>query len=154
MSCHMILSILIDFDVTTRSQHVLAAEGCTAASLAYDRPSPKLLGFLRKHYSMSEFVQQNNNFVIFEQYYDTPAATSQAAQRRRRPVIEAVSSAVSACMGARVSYTPHQWRRGLNRVERCVGLGCYCNARSDNKAPRPFTTAALRVCFNLPMAGL
>ncbi len=31
-------------------QHFLAAERQTAASIGYDRPSPKLLAFLRKHY--------------------------------------------------------------------------------------------------------
>ena len=46
---------------------MLAVEGHSAASLAYDRPSPKLLGFLRKHYGLTEYVPQNNNFVVFEQ---------------------------------------------------------------------------------------
>ena len=31
-------------------QHFLAAERQSAASVGYDRPSPKLLAFLRKHY--------------------------------------------------------------------------------------------------------
>jgi alpha-tubulin N-acetyltransferase 1 len=33
--------------------------------LAYDRPSPKLLSFLRKHYSLSATQPQTNNFVVF-----------------------------------------------------------------------------------------
>lgn len=37
--------------------------------LAYDRPSPKLIGFLKKHYGLSKFIPQNNNFVIFDQYF-------------------------------------------------------------------------------------
>ena len=35
------------------SQHVLVAEGQTAAAMAYDRPSPKLLAFLKRHYGES-----------------------------------------------------------------------------------------------------
>ena len=31
-------------------QACLDREGETAASMGYDRPSPKLMGFLRKHY--------------------------------------------------------------------------------------------------------
>ena len=37
--------------------------------LAYDRPSGKLIGFLKKHYGLSKYVPQNNNFVIFDDYF-------------------------------------------------------------------------------------
>jgi hypothetical protein len=36
---------------------------------AYDRPSNKLKGFLAKHYSLRNFVRQNNNFVVFDDYF-------------------------------------------------------------------------------------
>jgi hypothetical protein len=39
--------------------------------LAYDRPSPKLLGFLAKHFNLRKFVQQNNNFVVFNDFFQT-----------------------------------------------------------------------------------
>lgn len=39
------------------------------AHLAYDRPSPKLLPFLAKHYGLRSHVQQPNNFVIFDDYF-------------------------------------------------------------------------------------
>ncbi len=38
--------------------------------LAYDKPSPKLLGFLRKHYGLSSYISQNNNFVVYNQYFE------------------------------------------------------------------------------------
>mmetsp|Transcript_2638 Transcript_2638/g.8157 ORF Transcript_2638/g.8157 Transcript_2638/m.8157 type:complete len:397 (+) Transcript_2638:80-1270(+) len=49
---------------------MLRCEGLHAAQLAYDRPSPKLKGFLAKHYSLSRFRPQNNNYVIFDEYFD------------------------------------------------------------------------------------
>ena len=44
-------------------------ENLPAHKYAYDRPSPKLLGFLRKHFELSSYSPQANNFVIFDQYY-------------------------------------------------------------------------------------
>ena len=35
------------------------------AALAYDRPSPKLRGFLRKHHSLAAELPQGNNFLVF-----------------------------------------------------------------------------------------
>lgn len=48
---------------------MLAAEGLEARSLAYDRPSPKMLPFLRKHYGLSNYNEQPNNFVVFDDYF-------------------------------------------------------------------------------------
>lgn len=47
-----------------------------AATLAYDRPSPKLLSFLQKHFGLSRFTPQNNNFVVFDKYFDVCSASS------------------------------------------------------------------------------
>ena len=35
------------------------------AKFAYDRPSPKLIGFLGKHYGLRNYVPQNNNYIVF-----------------------------------------------------------------------------------------
>jgi hypothetical protein len=48
---------------------MLAAEQLCPEQLAYDRPSPKLLSFVRKHYGLSSYVPQSNNFVVFEQHF-------------------------------------------------------------------------------------
>lgn len=37
--------------------------------MAYDRPSPKFLFFLAKHYSLAQSVPQVNNFVVFEGFF-------------------------------------------------------------------------------------
>ena len=52
--------------------------------LAIDRPSPKLLGFLRKHYSLTKVIHQVNNYVIFEGFFtDRPFDASPGPKRAR-----------------------------------------------------------------------
>ena len=51
-------------------QVMLASEHIQPHRLGYDRPSPKLLGFLRKYYDLVQFVPQANNFVVFNNYFD------------------------------------------------------------------------------------
>lgn len=36
---------------------------------AYDRPSPKLLAFLRKHYSMTKYDLQPNRYAIYDGFH-------------------------------------------------------------------------------------
>ena len=55
---------------------MLAKERVEPQQLAYDRPSPKLLGFLRKHYNLLRYIPQNNNFVIYSQYFEKKATSS------------------------------------------------------------------------------
>lgn len=37
--------------------------------MGYDRPSVKLLSFLKKHYGLETYTQQVNNFVVFNSYF-------------------------------------------------------------------------------------
>ncbi|XP_076610462.1 alpha-tubulin N-acetyltransferase 1 isoform X4 [Chaetodon auriga] len=37
--------------------------------MAYDRPSPKFLSFLAKHYCLTQSVPQVNNFVVFDGFF-------------------------------------------------------------------------------------
>lgn len=46
-------------------EFMLSRENTSPEKLAYDRPSPKLIAFLAKHYSLKHYVPQNNNFVVF-----------------------------------------------------------------------------------------
>lgn len=50
-------------------EKMLEYEGMEACEFAIDRPSGKLLKFLKKYYGLWEFVPQNNNYVIYEQYF-------------------------------------------------------------------------------------
>mmetsp|Transcript_74730 Transcript_74730/g.207789 ORF Transcript_74730/g.207789 Transcript_74730/m.207789 type:complete len:355 (-) Transcript_74730:7-1071(-) len=60
---------------------MIAAEGARPEQMAYDRPSPKLIAFLRKHFNLTRFQPQNNNFVVFDDYFrsELTAAESRAA---------------------------------------------------------------------------
>lgn len=51
---------------------MLSQEGVHPARLGYDRPSPKLLAFLEKHFALKKFQPQNNNFVVFDSYFEQP----------------------------------------------------------------------------------
>ena len=55
---------------------------------AYDRPSPKLIGFLRKHYGLNDFTPQQNKFVLFEQFFRSrqPKAATMYDSVRDRPL--------------------------------------------------------------------
>ncbi|XP_051271325.1 alpha-tubulin N-acetyltransferase 1 isoform X10 [Dicentrarchus labrax] len=50
--------------------------------MAYDRPSPKFLSFLAKHYCLTRSVPQVNNFVVFEGFF----LNRSAAQLRKVPL--------------------------------------------------------------------
>nr|XP_046273927.1 alpha-tubulin N-acetyltransferase 1 isoform X5 [Scatophagus argus] len=50
--------------------------------MAYDRPSPKFLSFLAKHYCLTQSVPQVNNFVVFEGFFHNKSA----AQLRKVPL--------------------------------------------------------------------
>merc|ERR1719269_479186 len=58
-------------------------ESVVPEKLAYDRPSPKLLGFLRKHFGLSRYVPQANNFVVFDAYFSGHHRAS--SESRSRP---------------------------------------------------------------------
>jgi len=40
-----------------------------ASYLAFDRPSPKLIGFLKKHFRLDPPIEQNNNFVVYADFF-------------------------------------------------------------------------------------
>mmetsp|Transcript_25531 Transcript_25531/g.71828 ORF Transcript_25531/g.71828 Transcript_25531/m.71828 type:complete len:481 (+) Transcript_25531:175-1617(+) len=45
-------------------------EGIDPGALGYDRPSPKFLAFLRKHYGLSSYTPQANFFVVFDVFWE------------------------------------------------------------------------------------
>lgn len=48
---------------------MLAHENQLPHKLAYDRPSPKLIGFMAKHFGLKAYMPQNNNYVVFDEYF-------------------------------------------------------------------------------------
>lgn len=60
---------------------MLAAEGAAPAGLAYDRPSPKCLAFLARHFGLVQPTWHSTNFVTFPGFGEpaAPAATTASA---------------------------------------------------------------------------
>jgi alpha-tubulin N-acetyltransferase 1 len=52
---------------------MLLSERKGAHEFGYDRPSPKLIAFLAKHYSLRSYSPQTNNFVVFDDYFKKSA---------------------------------------------------------------------------------
>ncbi|GFR78052.1 alpha-tubulin N-acetyltransferase [Elysia marginata] len=48
---------------------MLSKENIRVEHLAIDRPSPKFLSFLKKHYGLDSTIPQVNNFVIFQNFF-------------------------------------------------------------------------------------
>ena len=85
---------VLDFYVTERRQRtgcgkllfetMLRREGVEPRYLAIDRPSEKLISFLRKHYNLSSIIPQVNNYVIFSGFFkDQPADASKAREAKK-----------------------------------------------------------------------
>ncbi|XP_042566660.1 alpha-tubulin N-acetyltransferase 1 [Clupea harengus] len=53
--------------------------------LAYDRPSPKFLAFLGKHFNLKEGVPQVNNFVVFNGFFKSTSAVPLRKVPPRKP---------------------------------------------------------------------
>lgn len=51
-------------------EHMLAVDKYKPNQLAIDRPSEKLLAFLRKHYGLERQIRQMNNFVIYDGFFE------------------------------------------------------------------------------------
>ncbi|KAM4539671.1 alpha-tubulin N-acetyltransferase 1 isoform 4-T4 [Odontesthes bonariensis] len=52
--------------------------------MAYDRPSPKFLSFLGKHYCLTQSVPQVNNFVVFDGFFLNKAVEKDSPKKARR----------------------------------------------------------------------
>lgn len=50
-------------------EHMLGYENFTPEQLAIDRPSEKLMSFLKKHHGLTQKIPQMNNFVIYEGFF-------------------------------------------------------------------------------------
>ncbi|XP_075164775.1 alpha-tubulin acetylase isoform X2 [Haematobia irritans] len=60
---------------------MLADEKWTPVKCSVDRPSEKLLGFLKKHYGLVRSIPQANNFVLYEGFFDDGKASATRAQQ-------------------------------------------------------------------------
>jgi GNAT superfamily N-acetyltransferase len=117
---------VLDFFVTANWQRqgigrklfdrMLSDAGLAAWQLAYDRPSPKLIGFLRKHFSLARSRLQENNYVVFDDLFEQgmrlDALWSQFADRaagatsKRLPRPAAASSAPESAAADAAASSP------------------------------------------------
>ena len=49
--------------------YMLKFEKKIPTELAYDKPSPKLLSFLKKYFGLCDFIQQSNNYMVFDEFF-------------------------------------------------------------------------------------
>lgn len=162
-------------------QHMLAAERVQPAQLAYDRPSPKLLAFLRKHYALTAHVPQPNNFVVFDAYFTenwtrvplagqpgaaaAVAAVAAAKAVHRRPTTEgsqwqAQMLAAAAYQGMHAAdvppqlqpHTTSQWATVNMRPLTAAGRSSRVGARGQQAAGQ-MQTAAMPAAAQLQQQG-
>lgn len=62
---------------------MLEHEKLHPAQFAYDRPSPKLIGFLKKHFGLVHYQPQNNNFVVFNEFFDFAGSSGSGPRNMR-----------------------------------------------------------------------
>lgn len=76
---------------------MLQHEGLRPAKLAYDRPSSKFTGFLRKHFGLSSFTPQNNNFVVFDQFFKGEAEQRGTSRERSSDAMNGRGGILPGC---------------------------------------------------------
>ncbi|KAI0238023.1 Alpha-tubulin N-acetyltransferase 1 [Lamellibrachia satsuma] len=64
---------------------MLATEQRRPVDFAVDRPSPKFLAFLAKHYNLKALIPQVNNFVIFDGFFANNAKRDQSRRSFHQP---------------------------------------------------------------------
>lgn len=80
----------------------LRAENKHPARCAYDRPSTKLLAFLRKHHGLVKYQTQTNNFVVFDAYFAVAPRPASAA-REAKKVLEGRGVGLAAAARAKAA---------------------------------------------------
>uniref|UniRef100_A0A0G4HE28 N-acetyltransferase domain-containing protein n=1 Tax=Chromera velia CCMP2878 TaxID=1169474 RepID=A0A0G4HE28_9ALVE len=158
---------VLDFYVSERFQRsghgwslfkvMLRYEGTLPELIAYDRPSPKLLGFLRKHCGLSFPVPQSNNFVLFEKFFSVPRGTQTAAAQESARICSLFGEGFgeslrsSSADGARSPSL--SLSEGSSSV--CTGQGGHdvpllplSVPLSPRSARSPFRTRSLPACLN------
>lgn len=65
---------------------MLHEEGLTPAQLAIDRPSEKLLSFMKRHFGLQSYTAQTNNFVVYHEFFDNTIVNERGQVHRAVPV--------------------------------------------------------------------
>ncbi|KAK7200335.1 alpha-tubulin N-acetyltransferase [Novymonas esmeraldas] len=82
--------------------HMLAAEHVSRPEvLAIDRPSSKLMGFMKRHYGLTAQAPQVNNFVVFHRFFDHTTVSERGLLLRAPSPTGAGADAVLSSGGAK-----------------------------------------------------
>ncbi|XP_037815691.1 alpha-tubulin N-acetyltransferase 1 isoform X1 [Lucilia sericata] len=79
---------------------MLADENWTPVKCSVDRPSEKLLGFLKKHYGLVRTIPQSNNFVLYEGFFDDGNKQQQQQQQHTNGGMHITNSPNTQLFGA------------------------------------------------------
>ncbi|KAL7749234.1 hypothetical protein RI367_005386 [Sorochytrium milnesiophthora] len=92
---------------------MLEAENVQPSALAYDRPSPKMLSFLNKHFGLWKYNPQPNNYVVFlpDQQRHGQRPTLPAAKSGNATFLPAISAALPTSHTLTTHHPPRQSRR-------------------------------------------
>ncbi|KAI5136490.1 Alpha-Tubulin N-Acetyltransferase 1 [Manis pentadactyla] len=113
-------------------QYMLQKERVEPHQLAIDRPSPKLLKFLNKHYNLESTVPQVNNFVIFEGFFAhqhrPPAPSLRATRHSHAAEVETTPAEhpLTKC-----SSTPPEFPFDVMALPQ----SCFCNGAELSSSP-------------------
>jgi len=108
--------------------------GLTSPSqLAYDRPSPLFLSFLRKYFGLASYTPQANAFVVFDAFFD-PAARWESLAGAAGPATGAPPSGSTAALPHR-SDAAEPLRRGAAAAADGYAAEC-AGARASSSCSR------------------
>ena len=114
---------VLDFYVCTSEQraghgrtlydYMLSYQNVHPAELGIDRPSPKFLAFMKKHFGLSDYIPQTNNFVVYNQYFEIAKPLGRnrygVAKEAQPPVVrqsQAMTAPVSSTTAPKVAPVP------------------------------------------------
>jgi alpha-tubulin N-acetyltransferase 1 len=103
------------------------------SQLAYDRPSPLFLSFLRKYFGLASYTPQANAFVVFDAFFD-PAARSESLVGAAGPATGAPPSGSTAALPHR-SDAAETLRRGATAAADGYAAEC-AGARASSSCSR------------------
>ncbi|KAL0280222.1 UNVERIFIED_CONTAM: hypothetical protein PYX00_001584 [Menopon gallinae] len=84
-------------------QYMLKEEKIEPHHLAIDKPSPKFLSFLRKHYGLNTVIPQMNNFVVFTGFFTNRETGGGNTPNLKKVYAAGVSSSSARYQSSRLS---------------------------------------------------
>ncbi|KAM9416285.1 alpha-tubulin N-acetyltransferase 1-like isoform 2-T2 [Salvelinus alpinus] len=99
--------------------------------MAYDRPSPKFLSFLEKHYCLKNSVPQVNNFVVFDGFFAKRSAVREEQRALPWPLCRHAAPPLSPPLSVSSPCSPS---RGRQRPDPALAPA---PAPGGNRGPNP-----------------